>query len=195
MRNPFALLGPGLILAAAAVALPVTAVDLESWWQVGSPAWRFDADGAEAGPADTRSFLVSKELYGDFELSVEFWIEDDTNSGVFVRCGDIDDVDAINPVDCFEINIYDSHPTPDYRTGSVVTRVPPAASVTTLDRWNRLSILAVGPRLEVIVNGVPTALLEDARAGTGPIALQYAGRGLLRIRKLEIERVGPKSSP
>ena len=195
MSNRFAPLWLGLLLAATGAAEPVTAVDLESWRQVGSPAWRFDADGAEAGPADSSSFLVSEEVYGDFELSVEFWIDDHTNSGVFVRCGEIDGVAAINPVDCFEINIFDSHPTPEYRTGSVVARMPPAASVTTLDRWNRLSIRALGPRLEVIVNGMPTALLEDARAGTGPIALQYNGQGLVRFRKLAIERLMPETAP
>jgi hypothetical protein len=178
-----------------AVAASAGGVDVESWRQVGGPDWRFDADGVEAGPGDAASFLVSDALYGDFELAVEFWIEDDTNSGVFVRCGEIDGVDAINPYDCLEVNIYDSHPRPDYRTGAIVTRAAPSAQVDTLGHWNRLEIRALGARLEVAVNGVPTASIDDARVGAGAVALQYAGRGLVRFRKLAIEILPPESAP
>jgi hypothetical protein len=183
------------IPAALPIALAAGAVDFESWRQVGSPVWRFDADGAEAGPGDADSFLVSDAVYGDFELAVEFWIEDDTNSGVFVRCGEIDGVDAINPFDCLEVNIYDSHPKPDYRTGAIVTRAAPSAEVDTLGRWNRLEIRALGARLDVAVNGIPTANIEDARVGAGPVALQYAGTGLVRFRKLDIEALSSENAP
>jgi 3-keto-disaccharide hydrolase len=175
-----------LILPLAVTAEAPGDLDLESWMQVGSYVWRFDPAGAEAGPADASGFLVSTERYGDFELSVEFWIEDDTNSGVFVRCGEIGSLEAVNPTDCYEINIYDSHPIPDYRTGSIVTRAVPVATVDTLRHWSRMQIRAVGARIEVIVNGTATATIDDARTVAGPIALQYAGKGLLRFRALRI---------
>ena len=31
-------------------------------------------------------FLVSKEAYTDFQLRVEFWVDEDANSGIFIRC-------------------------------------------------------------------------------------------------------------
>ncbi|HEX5789427.1 MAG TPA: DUF1080 domain-containing protein [Woeseiaceae bacterium] len=161
-------------------------VDTESWRRLGNAAWRFDTFGLEAGPEAVTSFLVSPDVHTDFRLTVEFWIEDDTNSGVFVRCGEIAGVDDVNPTDCYEVNIYDSHPNQTWRTGSIVTQVTPAAHVETLSRWNRLEIRAAGSHLEVFVNGTLTAELTDARAGAGPIALQYAGRGLVRFRKLSI---------
>lgn len=161
-------------------------VDTEGWRQVGDAAWRFDPTGAEAGPGTVTSFLVSPDGHADFRLTVEFWIEDDTNSGIFVRCGAIAGVADVNPTNCYEVNIYDSHPNQSWRTGSIVTQVTPAAHVDTLGRWNRLEIRAAGPHLEVLVNGTPTAELTDARATAGPIALQYAGRGLVRFRKLSI---------
>ena len=33
-------------------------------------------------------FLVSKTAYADFQLRAEFWLEDKTNSGIFIRCTD-----------------------------------------------------------------------------------------------------------
>jgi hypothetical protein len=131
---------------------------------------------------------VSPGDYGDFTLSVEYWVEDATNSGVFVRCAGIDVIDDINPTDCYEVNIFDSHPDQRWRTGAIVTRVAPLAHVDTLARWTRLEISARGRRLEVRVDGTLTAVLDDAVERAGPVALQYAGQGLLRFRRLAIER-------
>ena len=161
-------------------------VDTEGWRRLGNAAWRFDTFGLEAGPEAVTSFLVSPDMHTDFRLTIEFWIEDDTNSGVFVRCGEIADMADVNPTDCYEVNIYDSHPNQAWRTGSIVTQVTPVAHVETIGRWNRLEIRAAGPNLEVLVNDTLTAELADARAEAGPIALQYAGRGLVRFRKLSI---------
>ena len=161
---------------------------LEGWRRVGSPAWRFDSTGVEAGPEDVAAYLVSNEDFGDFRLAVEYWVEADTNSGVFVRCGLVADLDDINPDNCYEINIWDEHPNQDYRTGSIVTHVVPRGKVESLGQWNRLEITAEGPSISVSVNGEVTAELERARSAPGPLALQYAGKGLLRFRNFEVEQ-------
>lgn len=162
------------------------AIDTENWRALGTAIWRFDPTGVEAGPDDESSFLVSTEMYGDFRLSVEFWIEDHTNSGIFIRCGQVAEVDDVNPIDCYEVNIFDNHPLQENRTGAIVATVPAAARVETIGKWNRLEVTARGADVDVLVNGTRTATLHDARTSPGPIALQYGGRGLVRFRKLEI---------
>ncbi len=164
--------------------------DLESWSRLGDIAWRFDDGGAQAGPAesllapDKSSYLFSPTEYANFRLTVEFWIEDGTNSGVFVRCSD---AEHINADTCYEVNIWDNHPVQDYRTGSIVKRAIPIAHVDTIGRWNTLEIGVLGDTITAMVNGTQTARLSDNRLASGLIALQYGGAGVLRFRNLRID--------
>jgi hypothetical protein len=177
---------PLLALASlAAVAAEPSA--LEHWQQLGKALWRFDTDAAEAGPDAAGSYLVSPDSHRDFVLTVDFWVAAATNSGVFVRCGEIVEADDVNPFDCYEINIYDEHPLQENRTGAIVQRVAASGRVDTIGQWNRLEIRAQGATIAVSVNGVRTATLTDARTDGGRIALQYGGTGLVRFRRLSIE--------
>ena len=74
---------------AAAAAGWITLFDgknLDNWNQIGTANWKLE-DGVVAAD-NGNGFLVSKNAYTDFQLRVEFWIEDKTNSGVFIRCTD-----------------------------------------------------------------------------------------------------------
>ena len=176
-----------LLLAGCAGSAPVDyTVELSTLNVVGAPIWKYEDGEVLAGPSRQTSFLVSPVTYGDFHLSVEFRVDDDTNSGVFIRCAPIAAVDDANPNACYEINIWDNHPNPDFRTGSIVTLQTALADVTTLRRWNRYDIVARGARIDVTLNGVTVASLDDSRSLAGRVALQYAGNGRMRFRNLEI---------
>ena len=78
---------------------------LDHWTQIGDANWQL-ADGVVA--ADKGSgFLVSKQAYTDFQLRVEFWVDDDANSGIFLRCTNPDKVGTDS---AYEVNIYDKRP-------------------------------------------------------------------------------------
>ena len=111
--------------------------DLAGWNAIGDVVWQRGGNTVSVRPQPATGYLVSPNTYGRFRLTVEFRIEDDTNSGIFVGCTNPVSVDAINPMDCLEVNIWDNHPNQDFRTGSVVTRVRPAARVETLGRWKK----------------------------------------------------------
>ncbi len=177
------------ILATISLAenLPEQQVDLESWRTLGSHVWRFDDLGAEAGPDTAKGMLVTTVPYRDFHLSVEFWIEDGTNSGVFLRCQEPLEFADINPEKCYEANIWDNHPNQDFRSGSIVRFGPPKSKVETLGRWNRYEIDVRGSQITVTLNGEETAAIDDSSLASGYIALQYAGEGLLRFRNVRIE--------
>jgi hypothetical protein len=53
-------------------------------------------------------------------------------------------------------------------------------------KWNTYEITARGARLVLVLNGVKTVDVEDAKLASGPIALQW-GRGTIRFRKVEIK--------
>ena len=163
---------------------PTADVDLRGWDRVGDDPWRFTEGGVEAGPAEATGFLVSKASFGDFRLTLEYWVEDDTNSGIHVRCTSRE---SIGPDACYEINIWDSHPNQASRTGSVVTIAEPLAHINGLERWVPVEIVAEGERLRASFDGQLTVNLEHGRSASGAIALQYAGTGTLRFRKLVIE--------
>jgi len=179
-------------LAAIALAAPALArgdfeslfdgTSLAGWTTTGEGAWRV-ADGivsADAGPA---TFLVSNGSYRDFELRVEFWVSDDANSGVFIRCAGRTEISATA---CYEVNIYDTRPDPTYGTGAIVGVAAVSPMPKAGGRWNDMVITARGDRLSVTLNGRRT--VEAARDSThaeGPFALQRAA-GTVRFRTVEI---------
>ena len=164
-----------------------SAVDLSTWQKVGDDSWRLTDQGADAGPAEAMGFLVSNATYDDFALSVEYWVEDNTNSGIFIRCSDPQEIGSGN---CYEINVWDSHPNQESRTGSIVTFLKPLVHVDTLERWVRVDIEASGSRIRASFDGQLTAELVNERSPSGVIALQYGGTGTLKFRNLSIKSNG-----
>jgi hypothetical protein len=155
---------------------------LDGWTPVGNAMWNL-ADGAVTGSAtEGNGYLVSRDSYGDFELQVEFWVDEPANSGVFIRC---QDTSAITADNAYEVNVYDTRPDPTYRTGSIVNVAPPAVSVNAGGQWNTFEIMAQGPHLVVTLNGMKTVDTMDSKHAMGPIALQY-GAGVVKFRSVKI---------
>ena len=153
---------------------------LDGWNKVGDSNWRL-AEGAVQADKGT-GFLVSQMPYGDFQMRVEVWIDPDANSGVFIRCAD---AQKITPQTCYEVNVYDKRPGQEYRTGGIVDVARITNKVDAGGRWNTLEITAKGPRLQVSVNGTPTADGQHRGLARGPVALQF-GVGTVKFRKVEI---------
>ena len=173
-----------VLVASAVLAGSADEVDPSSWSRVGKDVWT-QADGSvAAGPGEAIGFLVSPSTYGDFRLTLEYWIEDDTNSGIYVRCSSDSE---ITPDTCYEINIWDNHPNQASRTGGIVKMVEASAKIDGLERWVRVEVLAVGDRIEARFDDEVTAVLRNDRSLDGNIALQYAGTGILKFRNVVIE--------
>jgi hypothetical protein len=85
---------------------------LDHWSQIGDANWKLESGAAVANKG--AGYLVSKDTYTDFQLRVEFWVNDEANSGVFIRCEDPQKVTGTN---AYEVNIYDQRPDPTYGTG------------------------------------------------------------------------------
>jgi hypothetical protein len=158
---------------------------LENFQRVGDADWKA-ADGAiQADRSDsTYAYLVSKDEYGNFRLTLEFWTSDNANSGVFFRCQDPQNISAEN---CYEANIFDQRPDPAYATGAIVlVAKAPVPMPKTGGRWNTYEITADGSRLTLVLNGATTVDITDAKLADGYIALQW-GAGTVKFRKLVIQ--------
>jgi len=153
---------------------------LDGWNPIGDANWEL-VDGAVQ--ADSGSgFLVTPESYGDFELTLQYWVDEPANSGIFIRCADPETVTDRNS---YEVNIYDTRADQTYRTGGIVHLAAPASVVNSPGQWNTYEIVAQGPRLRVWLNGAQMIDVEDSQFADGPIALQY-GLGVVKFRNVMI---------
>jgi hypothetical protein len=151
--------------------------------RLGTANWTIVDGSAEASSGT--GFLVTKETYADFELRVEFWVDEAGNSGVFMRC---QDRTKIGDKTCYEANIFDKRPDPTFRTGAITHLAPPMATVNASGHWNTYEISMNGPHIIVTLNGTKTVDFEDTKFSSGPIALQYFA-GHVKIRKVQIRRL------
>ncbi len=155
----------------------------DHWTPLGDANWRL-ADGAVVADKGKGGFLVSKDSYTNFEIHAEFWVSDDANSGIFIRC---EDPQSVSGKTAYEVNIFDQRPDPSYATGAIVNVAKSATVVKAGGKWNTYDIVARGDHFTVTINGVKTvADGVDAKHKSGHIALQY-GKGVVKFRKVEIK--------
>ena len=129
-------------------------------------------------------FLVTKQMYGNFELKAEFWPDKSVNSGIFIRCAD----GPVNATACYEVNIFDAHA--EFPTGSInnVKTVLPERPNTT-EKWNTFELMAEGSHIVLKLNGKTTVDARDERRASGTIALQEGGAnasGVVKFRNVKI---------
>ena len=165
----------GWVLIFDGTSLTGWAPRLDGQWEV--------ADGTiSAVPDAGRGFMATTAHYADFQLTVDFWIDDTANSGVFLRCPA---EGAISQGNAFEVNIFDPHTT--WPTGSINEVAKIQTVPQTAGKWNTFKITADGDHLVVQLNGQTTVDARSDRHQSGPIALQYNGAGQVRFRNIKIK--------
>jgi hypothetical protein len=147
-------------------------------WRAQDGAIQADKRGAET------SYLVSRQSYADFIIYVEFWVNEEANSGVWMRLSDRQKIGTNN---AYEVQINDKR-SDGYGTGSIanVAKVSPALKAG--GQWNSLEITAKGAQLTVKMNGKQTVDIADRSFFHGPFALQYGG-GIVKYRKVLIKPI------
>ena|SRR5581483_1761428 len=165
---------------------------LDGFTKTGDANWRVE-DGTIVADKGN-GFLVTRNDYKDYEIRTEFWVEPDSNSGIFIRCADPNKIGADN---CYEVNIWDARPDPSYGTGAIVNvaKVDPMPKAG--GKWNTYEITAKGSTLTVVLNGQKTVAAQDSKLPNGHIALQHGlgnkdangvanDKGVVKFRKVEI---------
>ena len=168
----------------------VTLIDgtqgMENFNIVGDANWSAENNAIQATEGSGASWLVSKNSYSDFSLRVEFWASNDSNSGIYMRC---EDANQITDRTCYEANIFDQRGDPSFGTGAIVHIAPVEEPRPTAgNSWNVFVITLDGDHLVVELNGKRTVDVHDDLLLSGPIALQW-GRGALRFRKVVIKEL------
>ena len=167
----------------------VTLIDggkgLENFNRIGDANWRAEGGAIVADKGKGSSHLVTKNAYKDFEIYAEFWADDKTNSGIFIRAANPKEVGSASS---YEVNIYDQRPGPEYATGAIVDFAPVPVPIIYRagdgkggGKWNTFEIYAKGNQITVKFNGTVTVHLVDSKYASGPFTLQFAN--------------GPKDAP
>ena len=167
---------------------------LDNWDTIGDANWRLVDGVVEADKGN--GFLVSKNSYTDLQIRAEFWVDDDANSGIFIRCTDPEKVTGNN---AYEVNIWDRRPDPSYGTGAIVNVAKVSPMPKAAGKWNVYEIVAKGSTFTVTLNGQKTVDgAQDSKFASGRIALQHGfglkddkgvanDRGAVKFRKVEIK--------
>lgn|GEM_PF-2254563 len=156
---------------------------LDGWTQRGGQAEFRVEDGAIVGKtriATPNSFLCTTQEFADFELELEFKLENERlNSGVQIRSSSEPEYKngrvhgyqiEIDPTSrAWTGGIYD-----EGRRGWLVTlkNRPEAQAAFRLGQWNRMRVVAEANRIKTWINEVPVADLMDDLSSRGFIALQ-----------------------
>lgn len=167
-------------------------------WEGEPDLWSV-AKGELIGNTDKRkiphnTFLINTKEYGDFELRLDMMIRNH-NSGVQFRSERLPEfVMKGLQADAAEKNWWGGVYDEKGKRGVMVNGWKGKAEKTVKNaEYNSMIVRAVGPHIEITINGEKTAELEDPSKLSGLIALQlHAGPGMearfKNIRILEVKK-------
>ncbi len=97
--------------------------------------------------------IWTRERYGDFILDLEFKCAEDTNSGVFIRCADLDQwLHTAIEVQVLQPN--DKYPNNKWHCGAIFDVLAPYKQmVRQPGEWNHYTIIAKDNMIYVMLNG------------------------------------------
>jgi hypothetical protein len=162
---------------------------LFGWAPRGEAEWVVTEGEVTTRPETGSGMLATTTEFADFEVKVDFWIDDEANSGVFLRSPAAGPITHLN---AYEVNIFDAHR--DWPTGSIngVARVP--AVPKTAGRWNTYHLIAEGEELTVRLNGELLLRTQDPKLARGAIALQkFDSAGVVKFRNVKLRPLGLRS--
>ena len=165
--------------------------DLTGWKIHGTEKWYVEEGDlvCESGTDKEYGYLVSKQTFNDFELTLEFIQESDGNSGVFFRSScegtkikgwQVE----VAPPGKHTGGIYES-----YGRGWLIIPDSTLDNVLKPEEWNTMKVKAVGNNVTTWLNGQKMIELDDEKIGEaiGSIALQIHSGGGIKIRWRNIE--------
>lgn len=165
--------------------------DLSGWTKHGTEYWYVDNGElvCESGPEAKYGYLSTNKPYKNFVLNLDFKLEANGNSGVFIRShvGGDDGTTIrgwqveVAPPNLHTGGIYES--TIGGR-GWLIKPDPKDEKHLKPDDWNHMRIEAKGDKVTSWLNGEKMVSLEDEKIGQGrgSIALQIHSGGGIKVR-------------
>lgn len=160
--------------------------NLEGWTIHGTEKWYVENKElvCESGPDKQYGYLSTNKSYQDFILELDFKLEANGNSGVFIR----------SSIEGTKINGWQVEVAPQgHSTGGIYESygrgwlIKPEAEKEKIlkpTEWNHMRIKVVGDEVNTWLNGKAMVQLKDQKfgAGKGFIALQIHDGGGIKVR-------------
>jgi len=160
---------------------------LFGWTPDSDVNWHVNTQGEIEASQGEAGLLLTSVPYADFELQCDYWMSSGGNNGIFLRTP----ARPSNPaVDCYELNICDSHP--EFKTGSLVARTQPSLAVTGEEVWKSFHITVQGNRIQARLDDEDVLDFTDETDGlrtSGFIGLQK-NEGRVRFRNVFLRPLG-----
>ena len=160
--------------------------DLSGWTIHGTEKWYVQNKElvCESGPDKQYGYLSTNKKYKNFILTLDFKLEANGNSGVFIRSG-IEGTKIsgwqveVAPANHHTGGIYES-----YGRGWIIQPKPEDEKWLKSTDWNQLKIHASGDEVTTWLNGHQMVNLKDEKIGKGEgfIALQIHDGGGIKVR-------------
>jgi hypothetical protein len=160
--------------------------DLSGWTIHGTEKWYVENGElvCESGPDKLYGYLSTDKMYSNFELTVQFKLEANGNSGVFIRSG-IEGTKIngwqveVAPLNQHTCGIYES-----YGRGWLIQPEPEKEEILKPDEWNTMRILVLNDEITTWLNNRQMVYLKDEKIGRGKgfIALQIHDGGGIKVR-------------
>ena len=160
--------------------------DLTGWTIHGTEKWYVENRElvCESGPDKQYGYLSTNKKYKNFILQLQFKLEANGNSGVFIR-SDIEGTKIsgwqveVAPAGHHTGGIYES-----YGRGWMIKPSAEKEKVLKPNDWNDMRIEVVGDKVTTFLNGQQMVQLEDEKIGqaNGFVALQIHDGGGIKVR-------------
>jgi hypothetical protein len=160
---------------------------LENWNGDGTATFKVE-DGAiiavdKKDPKVPTAYLLSAKRYKNFALRAEFFVSDDANSGIFIRC----EPKSITAKTCYEFNIFDKRADPSYGTAAIVDIAEVDPMPKAGGKWSTMEIVANGRHLTLTFDGKKTVDVRNGLFEDGHIVLQFGAGATIKFRKVDIK--------
>ena len=160
--------------------------DLSGWTPHGTEKWYVENGEliCESGPDKKYGYLSTNQSYKNFILTLQFKLEANGNSGVFIRSS-IDGTKIngwqveVAPPGLHTGGIYES-----YGRGWLIKPKVEDEKMLKADKWNSMRIKANGDTVTSWLNGKKMVQIRDEKIGKGDgfIALQIHDGGGIKVR-------------
>ena len=173
--------------------------DLTGWKIPGDNIWWAVTDGmivAKSGPRKRGSNLWTEKEYTDFDMSCAFRFDGKGDSGVFLRDGGQQIQIGISGSLKRDMTASPYISGKGYPVEAEEKKgVKGVKNLLKIDEWNRMRIVAVGPKYDVWLNGVHVmTYTSDKAKAKGPLGLQLHGNKVMSIdfRNLAVKEIAKK---
>lgn len=154
--------------------------DLSAWNQLGNANWQIF--NHETIVSQGSGFLVSRVTLKDFIIKAKYWLDDQANASIYVRCQNSDQISSGN---AYQINLTNQNFQQGYGIGSINNLAQALVSPKAIDGWNSITIKGLADNLTVTINDKELiSTFRDVRFASGVIAVGYQA-GTLKFRSFD----------